>query len=46
VEHREIIAAMKGDDCEAAVQAMSNHLGAALKSQMENAKGDDLKDSS
>jgi len=43
-EHREIIAAMKGDDCDAAVQAMSNHLGTALKSQMENAKRDGVKD--
>ncbi|MFN9716000.1 MAG: GntR family transcriptional regulator [Planctomycetota bacterium] len=37
VEHREIIAALKGDDCQAAVQAMANHIDSALRSQMASA---------
>jgi DNA-binding GntR family transcriptional regulator len=38
-EHREIVRALMGDDRQAAIQAMANHLDAALKSQMESARG-------
>jgi DNA-binding GntR family transcriptional regulator len=38
IEHREIITALKGSDCQAAIQAMANHLDSALKSQMASAK--------
>lgn len=39
VEHREIIEALKGDNCQAAIDAMANHLDSALKSQLSSVKG-------
>lgn len=36
-EHRDIITALRGDDRDAAVEAMSRHLSVALKSQVKNA---------
>lgn len=38
VEHREIIAALKGVYLEGAIQAMARHLDTALESQQKNAK--------
>lgn len=37
-EHREIITALKGDDCQAAIAAMAKHLDLALESQLASAK--------
>lgn len=39
VEHRQIISALKGNDCHAAIQAMANHLDSALKSQTACSEG-------
>lgn len=37
-EHREIVRALMGDDRQAAIQAMANHLDTALTSQMASAR--------
>lgn len=42
-EHREIIAALRGSDRDAAVEAMSRHLSVALKSQVKNAGAEDTR---